>query len=607
MSAETILNLINEVLENDKLHLLTELDAGEGKGFDAEEFYKTALSMFKPPSELAGKLDTEERSFFKRYLADNITGKTLPEKVKQLNALMSSSEGIDADNTPLNYILSSLGALKILQETIDDFSESAAGFTFEAFLAGLLAGVQVTGKEGGQLPIDDVRFWVNPKTGEGGQPVSLKLLTGQGDSTLVKGSIKNLLGFFKKPEIAAIANTKGIEYIVALKYSDKGLGIYSFNIRPNNFFEWIEESAFDFKRLEAAPEEEPELQTEGQEEGLEDATAKFKQAVGEFLPMFGMAKEFEPNMMNLKTGKVDKWKKQIIPYPIFKDLGAAAVRDLYKSTADGALSPEGDAAYTKFMGQKGAERYKVYKGKPTGISDELKGQWGEVKDEHPSVWMPVAKKIRGIVDHRFTAFKDAMEKVSTLEDWSFNALLPYAKQYRKKTFKDAASVELLHNMSESNDAKAIERWAETMQKLHITTGTHAQFHIPIREVKVGGNDYGTITFDKKKIFAIINAYADVLKKQVAPVYKSFANLNESINAYFLENQPGSAGKASEWAVKLQKDVGALPKITAGAPASPRGMSQPGGQTSKGTSGGTKSESQEFDNQLERLLAEVFKK
>ena len=605
MSAETILNLINEVLENDKLHLLTELDAGEGKGFDAEEFYKTALSMFKPPSELAGKLDTEERSFFKRYLADNITGKTLPEKVKQLNALMSSSEGIDADNTPLNYILSSLGALKILQETIDDFSESAAGFTFEAFLAGLLAGVQVTGKEGGQLPIDDVRFWVNPKTGEGGQPVSLKLLTGQGDSTLVKGSIKNLLGFFKKPEIAAIANTKGIEYIVALKYSDKGLGIYSFNIRPNNFFEWIEERAFDFKRLETAPEEEPELQTEAQEKSLEDATAKFKQAVGEFLPMLGMAKEFEPNMASLKAGNVSDWKQQIVPYPKFKGLGAAAKRDLLKNIVAATLSPEGDAAYAKFMGQpQHAERYKTLKGKPTGIPDELKDQWEEAKDEHSSVWMPVASQIKKIVDQRFTALKDAMEKVSTLEDWSFNALLPFAKQYSKKTYTDAASVELLHNMSESNDAKAIERWAETMQKLHITTGKRAQFHIPIREVKVGGNDYGTITFDKKKIFAIINAYADVLKAQVAPVYKSFANLNESINAYFLENKPGSAGEASDWAVKLQKDVGALPKIKAeGAPASPRGTSQGGGQTSKGLS----TESQQFDNQLERLLAEVFKK
>ena len=33
--------------------------------FNAEEFGKTALAMFKPPTELAGKLDTEEDSSFK--------------------------------------------------------------------------------------------------------------------------------------------------------------------------------------------------------------------------------------------------------------------------------------------------------------------------------------------------------------------------------------------------------------------------------------------------------------------------------------------------------------------------------------------------------------
>ena len=36
--------------------------------FDAEEFYKTALAMFKPPTELAGKLNTEERQFFQKYI-----------------------------------------------------------------------------------------------------------------------------------------------------------------------------------------------------------------------------------------------------------------------------------------------------------------------------------------------------------------------------------------------------------------------------------------------------------------------------------------------------------------------------------------------------------
>ena len=91
MSAELILNLINEVLDSNlKLDekVIQEQDSEGGKSFNAEEFYKTALAMFRPPTELAGKLDTEERTFFQKYIANNIVGKTLPEKIAQLNVLM---------------------------------------------------------------------------------------------------------------------------------------------------------------------------------------------------------------------------------------------------------------------------------------------------------------------------------------------------------------------------------------------------------------------------------------------------------------------------------------------------------------------------------------
>ena len=90
-------------------------------------------------------------------------------------------------------ILSSLTFLRLLSKIIEEFSESAAGFIFEAFLAGLLSGQQVTAREGGTLPIDDIRIFVDPETGEGGHPLSLKLLS---FTTDVKGSIHNLIYFF---------------------------------------------------------------------------------------------------------------------------------------------------------------------------------------------------------------------------------------------------------------------------------------------------------------------------------------------------------------------------------------------------------------------------
>tara|TARA_R110001583_G_scaffold6811_1_gene34254 strand:- start:2370 stop:4142 length:1773 start_codon:yes stop_codon:yes gene_type:complete len=525
---------------------LTEGEEGSEKKFDAEEFYKTALAMFKPPTELAGKLDTEERSFFQKYITNNIVGKTLPDKIAQLNVLMESTEDVDADDTPLNYILSSLGALKILQETIDDFNESTAGFTFEAFLSGLLGGKQVTDKVGGTLPIEDCMFFVDPKTGEGGQPVSLKLLTGTGGSTLVKGSIKNLLDFFQRPDVAAVANEKGIEYIVAVKFSDKGLGIYSFNIKPSNFFNWVEESAFDFSRLKAAPEEE-ELSEQEEDDKLAAMVARFKKGVGELMPMMGLSREFEPNIENIRSGKLKPFKQQIIPFPSVSLSNKKKIAEI-TNMINYALSDEGRTAYDKFLQMpKPGDRPKYEEA--TTIPEEYVDAWRENPQS-------AIKDLAKILKNRHTYLKDAIEKISALEDASILPLMGYAGKYVKKSYDKKDIVEYLHTLGSSNDAEDIINWSKIVKGMMTST----QFHIALRRVITEGTDYGTITFDKKKILKIIEAYADVLKVQVAPVYKSFAYLNQSINSYFIENKPGSAGKASEWAVKLQKDVDELPPI-----------------------------------------------
>ena len=536
---------------------LTEGDEGSEKKFDAEEFYKTALAMFKPPTELAGKLDTEERSFFQKYITNNIVGKTLPDKIAQLNVLMESTEDIDADDTPLNYILSSLGALKILQETIDDFNESTAGFTFEAFLSGLLGGKQVTDKVGGTLPIEDCMFFVDPKTGEGGQPVSLKLLTGTGSSTLVKGSIKNLLIFFQRPNIAAVANEKGIEYIVAVKFSDKGLGIYSFNIKPSNFFNWVEESAFDFSKLKAAPEEE-ELSEQEEGDKLAAMVARFKKGVGELMPMMGLSREFEPNLSKLKANDLEAFKRTIIPMPPLRT-GTKTERAAVQQMIQGALSDEGRASYEKFLKMpKKADRPKYEKA--TRFPEEMVRAYLENPNDKQ-----LLKGMKAVLSNRYTKLKDAIEKVSELEDASILPLMGYAGKYVKKSYDKKDIVEYLHTLGSSNDAEDIINWSKIVKGMMTST----QFHIALRRVITEGTDYGTITFDKKKILKIIEAYADVLKVQVAPVYKSFAYLNQSINAYFIENKPGAAGEASEYAVQLQKDVDELPEIKAYAPPSPR--------------------------------------
>lgn len=609
MSAELILNLINEVLDSNlKLDkkVIQEQDSDGGKSFNAEEFYKTALAMFRPPTELAGKLDTEERTFFQKYIANNIVGKTLPEKIAQLNVLMESETDVEADDTPLNYILSSLGALKILQETIDDFNESTAGFTFEAFLSGLLGGKQVTDKVGGTLPIEDCMFFVDPKTGEGGQPVSLKLLTGTGDSTLVKGSIKNLLGFFQREDIAPIANDKGIEYIVAVKFSDKGLGIYSFNIRPNDFFYWVDEKNFDFSKLRTLPDDE---QLNEQEEGeqdkeLKNAVEKFKKGVTEVLPMLGL-KEFEPDLSQLKSGDLSTFKRKVIPKPNLSTntkRGLAAVQGMIQA----ALSDEGKKAYEEFL-KLPKESVRSQYEKATQFPEELVKAYLENPSDKE-----LLKGMKAILNNRYTYLKDAIEKVSDLKDISLIPLMRIAGKFvdRTKDYERKDVIDYLNFLGSSKDPKQIIEWSKLLTEMQ----KEPQFKIVLRRVITEGENYGTITFDKSKIFEVIEAYSDVLKLQVAPVYRSFAYLNQSINGYFIENRPGSAAEASQYAKELQEDVDKLPKIKEYAdPTGEKARSlsrqkqRQAATSPRAKSSDAMEESKEFDDQLQLLMNEVFGK
>ena len=175
----------------------------------------------------------------------------------------------------------------------------------------------------------------------------------------------------------------------------------------------------------------------------------------------------------------------------------------------------------------------------------------------------------------------------------------YAGKFVKRQYKRTDVVEYLNFLGSSKDAKEIIKWSKTLSEMQ----TEPQFKIALRRVITEGDDYGTITFDKSKIFEVIEAYSDVLKLQVAPVYRSFAFLNQSINGYFIENRPGSAAEASQYAKELQEDVAKLPKI--------KEYADPTGEKARSLNiqkrKARQSESKEYDEQLELLTKEVFGK
>ena len=132
--------------------------------------------------------------------------------------------------------------IEILNAILADFTESAGGFIFEGFLAGLFGGeaVQVTdvGDETGEAtgkPITDVVL--------GGREYSLKLL---GQTTGVKGSFRNMVEHFRS----------GRDHVVYLDARRTGTGLLfgEFEITLDNFLQVFYEPFKKIARDQIDPE-----------------------------------------------------------------------------------------------------------------------------------------------------------------------------------------------------------------------------------------------------------------------------------------------------------------------------------------------------------------
>jgi hypothetical protein len=131
-----------------------------------------------------GTLGTEDRAIIEKFTR-NIQGNTLQAKIDSLNNILTTKR----EDATVGEILSTMVVCEILSAIITNFTESAGGFIFEGFLAGLFGGesVQITSPEdigsgATGKPITDVVL--------AGKHYSLKLL---GDQTDVKGSFRNMV------------------------------------------------------------------------------------------------------------------------------------------------------------------------------------------------------------------------------------------------------------------------------------------------------------------------------------------------------------------------------------------------------------------------------
>ena len=238
---KNINELVNNFFETKENHIaMDELVELVSEALDAEisqlnEEQQRRFSVTIPipkltPSEAWGDPSSQDRQGIQKVFSVISGGQDIEARIQSINKFLDV-ESAKRKRSP-SVILNMMMIVESLQATLNDFSDSAAGFVFEGFMAALTGGKQEAGKVAGTLPIED--FVAFSEFGAD-QPVSLKLLTG---TTPIKGSFTNIVDFL------LVRGTPAIKYLVAYKLSTgkdvvEKLNILAFDITRENFIDFI--------------------------------------------------------------------------------------------------------------------------------------------------------------------------------------------------------------------------------------------------------------------------------------------------------------------------------------------------------------------------------
>ena len=207
--------LIEEALA-DKFGVIVERDMPLQKS--VEDKTKTLQLPKFALSEKWGDPASDDRVIIERFFS-NIQGDTLQEKINSVQSFIKDCDESCINESKVETIIANLVFLDSLAGVIEDFNAQTGGFMFEALLAALIKGTQVTELAGGNLPIEDL---INS---DGDTPLSLKFFF-KGPK-YVKGSVDNLRDGIERYQ-------KPITYIVGLKEREGkdilGVDFYQFTI-----------------------------------------------------------------------------------------------------------------------------------------------------------------------------------------------------------------------------------------------------------------------------------------------------------------------------------------------------------------------------------------
>ena len=219
---DSLLELIAEQIDNPDKDVLEEKKSGR--------FSYVIDIPALVPSEAWGDPDHQSRKNIERVFASVRREPDIKSRIEHVNSFIEPAQAkAKGRGGRFNAIINMMQIIEALQATLNDYTESSAGFVFEGFMAALTGGSQRADRVGGTLPIEDFVTANN-------ENVSLKLLS---PGTGIHGSFTNLLDYLYLRE--GPKNTRNIKYLIAYKDSDgddvSKLMIYDFVIDQKNFVE----------------------------------------------------------------------------------------------------------------------------------------------------------------------------------------------------------------------------------------------------------------------------------------------------------------------------------------------------------------------------------
>ena len=512
LSLDLLMEMVKEVMDSSGTLL------SEAEERSMEDLYKF-LPQFEF-SEMIGRPEdadiankSEVRSTFTSMMSGIAPGAGLQEKIDYVNKFVSAA----GEATTAVDILRNLTFLRLLSVVVQDFTDAGAGFIFEAFLAGLLGGAQVSSRGGeethGSLPIHDYM------DGDG-KPVSLKLL---GPNTPIGGSMYNITRFLATNQLGV---EHGIRYVVAIKFDDEKLGFYEFTITRENYFSWLQKfinlDAIDISpALKSSPEELSEAEADPRIEKLSNQVAAFREKIISLMPMLGFTLEDARNKLEDKDTASS----------FTSGLGT-----LYHKFNPALMqSEEGQKAFEEFLSLSGAS--------PTKKTTLAAGaDPNEVRKA------------------RYALLKIAMTKLSEDNVLSIRPMQKLSNLTDKTTKAPVGEkIKVLNDLAKTNP----ELWGKIILKNHKKAFVHSQFELNQAKSlsRSETTNYGNLVIGKSQVLKVMNNYGTVLRNEIMPIYEQLYNITRAINSFFVEGDLTASSRAETAGNKLEVQTNTLASNT----------------------------------------------